>query len=523
MLDVTQDGSRTTRAYERRWWSLAVLSLSLVIIVAAVSSLNLTLPSLVRELDASSTELQWIIDSYLLVFGGLLLFFGALGDRYGRKGTLQVGLVVFGLATFSATLADNAAQLIAARAAMGVGAALIMPATLSIITAIFPPDERPRAIAIWVAFVGVGGAIGPLVAGILLEYLWWGSVFFINVPLAAGALVGSIVLVPRSRDEDERGLDPVGGVLSILTLGAMLFGIIEGPELGWTATPVVLAFAAGSLFVALFVAWERTYREPMLVLSWFRQPRFTVSALTITLMFFAMFGFFFTFTQYMQFARDWSPLTAGVAMLPLPFAMLFASPKGARLAQRIGPRATIIIGIVVAGAGMAIMSRLTLSTPYVVVAVALAALATGIGLAGPAATNGIMSSLPVGKAGVGSAVNDATREGGGAVGIAVLGSVLHVSYRSSLDSHLDGVPGPAAETAREGLGGALEVAAELPDHLGLELADAARSAFMHGLTITLTGSAIMFALAAVAVYRFFPGVTEPDAPPSLAETEAPVP
>lgn len=515
MLDTARSGSRWAHAngsrrtgadaYERRWWTLGVLSLSLVIIVAAVSSMNLTLPSLVRQLDATSTELQWIVDAYALVFGGLLLFFGALGDRYGRKGTLQVGLAVFGFATLAAaTLADSAAQLIAIRAVMGVGAALIMPATLSIITAIFPPEERSRAIAIWVAFVGVGGAIGPLMAGLLLESFWWGSVFFINVPITAVALLASISLVPRSKDDGGRRLDPVGGVLSILGLGALLFGIIEGPEMGWAAPAVMAAFALGTLFAVLFVVWERTVAEPMLDLTWFRQPRFTVGALVITLMFFAMFGFFFTFTQYMQFARGWSPLATGVGMLPVPLSMLIASPRGAKLAERIGPRATIITGLLLSGAGMVLMSRLTMSSPYPVVAVALAALATGIGLAAPAATTGIMSSLPVGKAGVGSAVNDTTREGGGAVGIAVLGSLLHMSYRSSLDSHLEGLPEETADVAREGIGSALRVATEMPEQLGGELAEAARSAFMHGFSLTLSTAAVMFALAALAVHRFFP-------------------
>lgn len=514
MPDETTSSTEADETYQRRWWTLGVLSLSLVIIVAAVSSLNVTLPSLVRELDASSTELQWVVDAYALVFGGLLLFFGALGDRFGRKGTLQVGLGVFGLATLAATMADSPGQLVVTRALMGAGAALIMPATLSIITAIFPPEERARAIAVWVGFVGVGGAIGPVVSGVLLNHFWWGSVFFINVPLVVGALVASVVLVPASRDDERRRLDPVGGALSVLALGTVLFAIIEGPELGWTDPLVVAAFVTGALAAGSFVAWERTVRQPMLVLGWFRLPRFTVSALVITLMFFAMFGFLFTLTQYLQFARGWSPLTAGAAMLPLAITMLFTSPRGARLSGRIGPKATIIAGIAVAGSGMVIMSRLSLSSPYPLVALGLVALGAGMGLAGPAATTGIMSSLPLGKAGVGSAVNDTTREAGGAVGIAVLGTLLHTSYRSGLDPHLDGLPATDAATAREGVGGALEVAANLPDELGLPLADAARGAFMDGLTFTLTVAAVMFALAAVVVYRFFPateaGVGSPE-------------
>ena len=515
-------GAAPPEPYARRWWALTALSMSLIIIVVAVSSMNVTLPSLVRELDASSTELQWIVDAYAMVFGGLLLFFGALGDRYGRKGALQIGLVIFGLASLVATTTDSPAQLIGIRATMGVGAALIMPATLSIIIAIFPSDERPRAIAVWVGFVGAGTSIGPVVGGYLLEHFWWGSVFFLNVPLVAIGLVGSALLVPRSRDDEHRGLDPVGGVLSIACLGGLLFGIIEGPELGWTDPRVITGFAVGLVVGLAFVVWERRHPQPMLVLDWFREPRFTVSALVITLIFFALFGFLFSMTQYLQFARDWSPLTAGAAMLPMAFTLAIASPRGARVAARHGPRTTIIVGVLLAMVALAALSRLTLSTPYLAIAACLVLLGAGMGLASPSATTGITTSLPLGKAGVGSAINDTTREVGGALGIAVLGSMLQTSYRASLDPHLAGLPAEAASTAQEGIGSALQVAARLPASAGAGLADAARDAFVHGMNFTLTGAAIVFGITALLVRRFHPAIT-PSAEGAGAHAPAPSP
>lgn len=494
------------RVDERRWWTLAVLCLSLVMVVAGNSSLNVALPTLVRELHASQSQLQWIVDAYSLVFGGLLLFAGALGDRYGRKGMLQLGLTIFGLAALVSTRATSPSHLIATRAGMGVGAALVMPATLSILANVFPPHERPRAIAVWAGFAGAGAAIGPVTSGFLLDHFYWGSIFFVNTPIVVLALVSGAVLVPRSKDPEERKLDPFGGLLSIIGLGALLYAIIEAPDLGWGHSSVVMSFTVAVVVLAGFVWWERRAPEPMLQLGWFRDRRFTISSLTISTVFFALFGMFFVMTEYLQFVKAWSPLQAGAAGLPMAAMMVIAAPRSAAMSQRFGPRRVMTAGFLVLAAGMLLFARVGPDTPYLEFLPAIILLGLGMGTTTPPATTGIMASLPLGKAGVGSAVNDTSREVGGALGIAVLGSVLSSVYRSSLQAHLVGLPPDLARAARDNVGAALGVAARLPGAVGGPLAHAARAAFTDALSVTLVGSAAAAVIGAVIVGRLYPGV-----------------
>ena len=309
------------------------------------------LPTLVRELGATQTQLQWLVDAYALVFAGLLLPFGALGDRYGRKGALQVGLVVFALGAVLASGADGAGQVIALRALMGVGAALVMPATLSLLSSTFPPAERPRAIAIWAGFAGAGGAIGMLASGALLEQFWWGSIFLVNVPVVVLALAVGARILPTSRDRQRRPLDPVGSLTSVVGMGALLYAIIEGPSLGWTSVEVVVAAVVGLAGLGAFGWWERRVAHPMLDLSWFRDARFASGVATITLAFFAMFGVFFLLTQYLQFVLGYSALGAGFASLPMAVMMVVVSPRSAPLVARFGPRRTVTTGLLVMAAG----------------------------------------------------------------------------------------------------------------------------------------------------------------------------
>jgi EmrB/QacA subfamily drug resistance transporter len=318
--------------HERRWFLLGVLCLSLVMIVMAVSSLNVALPTLQSELDTSATMLQWIVDAYALVFAGLLLTAGALGDRFGRKGALLVGLAVFGFGALISGLATDATIVIVGRAVQGAGAALVMPATLSLITAVFPPEERQRAIAIWVGFAGAGGALGPIVSGALLERFWWGSAFLVNIPVVALTALAVAIYSPRSRDDDATPLDPRGAVLSLVGLAALLFGIIEGPERGWTSGIVLGTFAVAAVFLFGFVRWERVAPHPMLPLSYFADRRFSVGSAVVTTSFFVMFGFFFLFSLYLQFARGYSPLDAGLATLPFAVTIVLVSPRSATLA-----------------------------------------------------------------------------------------------------------------------------------------------------------------------------------------------
>lgn len=502
----TADHDAAHEGDPRRWAILPVLVLSLVVVVAGNTSLNVALPTLVREVGATNTQLQWMVDAYALVFAGLLLPAGALGDRFGRKGALQLGLVVFGTAALLSTFADTPGQIIAARALGGAGAAFIMPATLSILVAVFPPHERGRAIAVWAGFAGAGGAIGNVVSGWLLEHFWWGSVFFVNLPIVVAALVVGAVLVPTSSDPSETPLDPVGSALSVVGLGALLFGIIEGPSRGWTDPLTLTGFLLGVVALVAFVAWERRSTHPMLPIAFFADRRFSVGAGVIFLAFFAMFGLFFTSTQYLQFVLGYSPLEAGLAILPSAFTMVLVAPRSDGLAQRFGHRAVIATGLGLIAAGMVVFSLLGESSPYVHFALALVILSSGMALAMAPSTGQIMASLPLRKAGVGSAVNDTTREVGGALGIAVLGSLLSSAYRGAMADApaVAGLPEGAAAAAADSVGAALAVAGDLPGPAGEALRSAAFGSFTDALTLTALAAAVVAAVASAIVLRALP-------------------
>jgi DHA2 family multidrug resistance protein-like MFS transporter len=483
--------------HARRWFLLAIMCLSLVLVVMSVSGLNTALPTMQRDLGASASELQWIVDAYAVVFAGLLLTAGALGDRFGRRRALLSGLAVFGIGAFAGGLATDASQVIASRAVMGIGAAFIMPATLSIITAIFPPHERPRAIAVWAGFAGAGASIGPIVTGGLLEGYWWGTTLLVNVPVVVAIMAAVIVFAPNSRDETKTPLDPVGALLSLVGLSTLIFGIIQGPEDGWTSTTVIGAFLVAGAALALFVRWERRSDHPMLPLTLFSNRRFSTGSGVITVAFFVMFGFFFLATQYLQFARGYSPLEAGLAGLPLALTFVAVSPRSAALAERYGAARVMAFGLAIVAAGFALLSNLSTDTPYLLIATAFAVLGAGMGITAAPATNEIMTSVPLSKAGVGSAVNDTTRELGGALGIALLGSIANSVYRSGID--LDGVQlsPDARAAAEESIGAASGVADGAPG--GTEVAAQAATAFTDALNLVNMVSVAIALGAAAAV------------------------
>jgi EmrB/QacA subfamily drug resistance transporter len=513
------------------------MNLSLVIVVAGNSALNVALPSIVRELDATSSELQWIVDAYALVFAGLLLPMGALGDRFGRKGMLQGGLVVFALGSFLAVFATEPWHLIATRSVMGVGGAMIMPATLSIITNVFPPQERSKAIAIWAGFAGAGAALGPLLSGFLLEHFWFGSVFLVNLPIIAVAVVSGALLVPSSRDPRQRKLDPVGGLLSMVGLFALLYAIIEGPDHGWTNGITVGLFAAALAFGVAFVRWEQRTDEPMLPMDQFRDRRFSMGTGTIGLTFFAMFGTFFVASQYLQFVLGYSPLEAGLATLPMAVMMIIFAPRSAGFAERFGRDKVMAAGLTTVALGLFSFSFLTTHSPYVQVAIGLVLLGSGMSMTTAPATGAVMESMPLAKAGVGSAVNDTSREVGGSLGVAILGSILASGYRSNLD---DGVlaqaPAEVASLIREGVGTALGVAdqaAQNPETARFAplVRDTARSAFTDAMTPVFWAGAGVVLVTAVLVLKFMPSRGdvvvhevghEPVIEPEPAEEAAPV-
>jgi EmrB/QacA subfamily drug resistance transporter len=483
--------------YERRWWTLGVLCLSLVMIVVANTSLNVALPTLVKDLHASSSSLQWIVDAYSLVFAGLLLTAGSLGDRYGRRLALNGGLAIFGLASGLAAFASSSGQLILARAAMGVGAALVMPATLSVLAHVFPPQERPRAIAIWAGFAGVGGAAGNIISGWLLLHFWWGSIFLTNVGVVLVALVAGYFLVPSSRDERHAALDPLGALLSIAGLGALIYAIIEAPNRGWGSPSTAGTFLVAAAILSAFVAWELRVSSPMLDLRFFRNPRFTAATSTITLVFFVMFGMIFLLTQYLQLVLGYSPLSAGVRLVPWALTYMASAPLSARFVERWGQRRVVSGGLAVVAAGLALLALSGVHANYPLLALSMVVLAAGMGMTTAPSTGAIMVSLPLDKAGVGSAVNDTTRELGGALGVAVMGSLLASRYHVGIANHVAGLG--LGQAARSSLGGTLQAASTLPGRTGATLADAARHSYVHAFDTTLLISVAVALLASALV------------------------
>ena len=493
-----------TRPHPRRWLILYILCLSLTMVVISMSSLNVALPSIQRELDATGSDLQWIVDSYVLVFAGLLLPFGAVGDRWGRKRVLLAGMALFGVLSALAAFSTSPTQIIVYRAGMGAAAALVMPATLSIATVIFPRAERPKAVAIWAAFAGAGGAIGPPVSGILLNFFWWGSVFLVAVPVAGLVLAGAAWIVPESRDDERRPLDVVGALVSIVALGSLLFAVIEGPELGWTSPPVLACFAAGAALIRGFVRWERRVRYPMLDPAYFGNRMFSLGAGTITLAFFGMVGMFFVLTQYFQFAQGHTPLDAGFRNVPLAATMMILAPRSPTFTRRFGARASISGGLLLTGLGLGIMAALTPASPYWIMVIALVTTATGLSLFMPPSTHVVVTSLPPHKAGVGSAVNDTTREVGASIGIAVMGTLLTVGYRAGMRSQTGDLPDAAAEVASDSIGTALRVALELPTERAVALIDNAVDAFNRGMTLAMGVAAALLTVTAAAAYLLYP-------------------
>jgi EmrB/QacA subfamily drug resistance transporter len=481
-----------------------VLCISLLVIVIDNTIVNVTLPTLVRDLNADLSQLQWVVDAYTLVFAGLLLLAGTLGDRYGRRRTLLAGLTIFGVASAAAAAAGGVGQLVIARAVMGAGAAFIMPATLSLLTSVFTDArERAMAIGIWAATAGVGVALGPVVGGFLLDHFWWGSVFIVNVPIVAAAIVGARLLVPESRDPVARAIDWTGALLSGVGLVALVWAIIEAPSKGWTSVAVAGAMLLAAVALVAFVAWERRVEQPLLDVDLFRNARFTAASITVTVLFFALFGFLFLSTQYLQFVLGYSPSAAGLRMLPYAGAMIVAAPLSSKLVVRFGTKRVVTTGMLTFALGLAVAATITTSTGYGRLGIAMLFMGVGMGLAGAPATESIMGSLPTDRAGIGSAVNDTTRELGGALGVAIVGSIVSSLYSSQLVLS-ENVPTPIATAARDSLGAAIHI----DNDLGLHVADAAREAFTYAMSrgsIVVAGVAVIGAFIA---WRYLPARAE---------------
>src|SRR3954452_2397486 len=449
-----------TTTHDRRWWTLAVLAISLLVITVDGTIVNTALPTLARDLDASTSQLQWIVDAYTLVFAGLLLVAGSLGDRFGRQRALAGGLVVFAVGSLAAALSGSASELIASRSLMGAGAALIMPATLSILTDVFQDRaERTKAIGIWAGVSGLGVAIGPTLGGFLLEHFEWGSGFLVTLPIVAIALVGGRRFVPVSRAAAPPRLDPIGALLSMAGLAALTYGLIEAPSNGWTSGATIGFLGASVALLGGFAWWElRGTGHPMVELGLFRNMRFTAASVSVTIVFFSLFGSLFLLTQILQNVLGYSTLEAGAGALPFALAMGAVSPLAAGMARRTGTKLPVAVGLLLMAAGLGVMSTAGTGTTYLHLMFATVLMGIGMGLAMAPATDSIMGALPAEKAGVGSAINDTVRNVGGVLGVAVIGSVATSAFASRMADATAGLPSQAADTANGSITGALQVA-----------------------------------------------------------------
>jgi EmrB/QacA subfamily drug resistance transporter len=516
------DAATPSQRDRHRRLALVIVCLAALIINVDNTILNVALPTLVRDLHATSSQLQWIVDSYAMVFAGLLLVGGTLADRFGRKRFFLIGLTVFALGSIGAALSSSVTTLIAFRALMGVGAALTIPTSLAIINDIFrDPGERARAIGAWAGTIGLGIAIGPIAGGLLLSRFWWGSIFFVNVPIACIGFVGAALVVPDSKNPHVQRPDPVGAALSIAGLGLLLWAIIEGPTRGWTSGTVAGAGLASLVVLGGFVVWESRSTHPMLKLEFFRDRRFSVALAAECLAVFGLMGALFLSTQFLQFDLGFSPLEAGIRILPIAVMVVVGAAGSPVAARLVGIKVTVAAGLVSIAAGLwQVSASSRFDTTYGDVVLGLLLIGFGAGLMLPTATNSVIGSVPRGDAGMGSASNTVALQVGGALGVAVIGSVMLTRYQAHLAAALVGrhVPPSVAQTIFGSLGAALAVAARVGGSTGAELARAARTSFMSGNEVALVVGAIIALAAAVLVLVALPWQA-PSAPPSSDELD----
>jgi EmrB/QacA subfamily drug resistance transporter len=508
----TEGTAQLPAGYERRWWVLATMIVCLLMVIMGNTILNVALPTLQRELEATQGELQWAIDSYILVFAGLLFSWGVIGDRIGRRKVLLAGLTIFSIGSVLAAFSGSAIELIAWRALMGVGGAAVQPATLAVITNVFPAGERGKAIGIWAGAAGIAVAGGPLAGGLVLEHFWWGAVFLLGVPVAVLGAAGILLVVPESRDPSPGRLDVPGVLLSIAALAGLVYGIIRGGGgAGWTSPGVLVPLVAGAVLLAVFVWWQRRTAHPALDVSLFRNPAFSASAGALTINFFALQGATFYLVFYLQGVRGYSPLQSGAALIPVAVGMAVMAPQSSRFSARFGPKLVVAAGFLLIAVSFAGIQLLDERAPLWLVLADLAVQGCGMGLVLAPATEAIMSVVPPEKAGAGAAVNNSVRQVGGALGVAILGSVMASAYASRLGDVVTGLPAGARRAASESIVatlGAVEQAQGGDAEVGRAasaVVGPAREAFVGAMHLTALGTMAGALVATLIVLVWMPG------------------
>jgi EmrB/QacA subfamily drug resistance transporter len=505
--------------YEKRWWVLATMTVCLLVVIMGNTILNVAIPTVQRELDATQGELQWAIDAYILVFAGLLFSWGVLGDRHGRRRVLLIGLGVFALGSVFAAFSGSAVELIGWRAVMGIGGAAVQPTTLAVITNVFPPRERGRAIGVWAGTAGIGVAGGPLAGGAVLEHFWWGSVFLVGVPVAVLGIAAVLFFVPESKDPNPGRLDIPGVLLSIGALAGLVYGIIRGGSgKGWTTPGVLVPLLGGLLLLALFVWIQRRSTHPALDVSLFRNPAFSAAAGALGLNFFALLGATFYLVFYLQGVRGLTPLQSGAALIPVALGMALMAPRSSGLAERFGAKAVCASGFLLIALSFVGIQLLGLTSPVWLLLVILSVQGLGMGAVMAPATESIMSVVPREKAGAGAAVNNSVRQVGGALGVAILGSVLAASYAAHLGSAVDVLPAGAREGAQQSIVATLQAVQGVQAggdagaaRAAATLVEPARDAFVSAMHVTAVFTAGAAIVAAVVVLVWLPGRRRRDA------------
>ena len=512
----------------RRWMALAVMCFTVLLISLDATVLNVALPTLVVHLHPSASGVQWIADGYVLTEAVLLLMCGALGDRFGRRRMFLIGVVVFGAGSGACALSHSAGPLIVARVVTGLGAALLMPATLSLVAATFPPWERSRAIGIWAGISGIGTAAGPLLGGWLLQHFWWGSVFLINIPVAVAAVIGGALLLRESRAETRPSIDPIGVGLSALGLASITYGLIMAPDKGWASATVTGGLATGVVLLVLFVFWDGRRSQPLVDFALFRNLTFTTGLGAVTAAFFSMFGISFLLSQYIQFVQRASVFAVGLRFLPMAGGTLIGSNSATRLANRFGLRAVIVAGMTMIAGALAVYCTLGVTSDPLPIAVAFTLVGTGIGLVIAPASNAVIGSLPPDKIGIGSGLRSTVQLLAGSFGVAIIGNLALGRYHQRMSSALAGpglraavsrLPAGSRDAITNQIGGAVTVSRHLPPGLAARITAASDSAFVSGVRLAALVDLGIMVVAIAAVARYVPAAA-PMPTPELAADPA---